>query len=123
MPFFFALKNANYVFQYILFKCIFPFQILEPPRFIQKPSPVVVLRKGQSTIFECQVAGTPKIHVAWYFDGNEVFDSDKYEISLVDNIATIKINNAMVEDSGTYICEARNDAGSKSCSTELKVKG
>lgn len=111
------------LFSISFLNAFFPLQILEPPRFIQKPSPVVVLRKGQSTTFECQVAGTPKIHVAWYFDGNEVFDSDKYEISFVDNIATIKIINAMVEDSGTYICEARNDAGSKSCSTELKVKG
>lgn len=97
--------------------------ILEPPKFIQKPSPVVVLREGQSTNFECQVVGTPEIHVTWYLDGNEVVDHAKYGVSFVDNVATFKVAGAKVEDSGTYICEAHNDAGSESCSIELKVKG
>lgn len=96
---------------------------LEPPRFIQKPSPVVVLRKGQSTSFECQVAGTPAIQVTWYMDGNEVTDPSKYGIAFVDGFATFKVASAKIEDSGIYVCEAHNDAGSESCSIELKVKG
>ncbi|XP_029766379.1 titin-like, partial [Terrapene carolina triunguis] len=96
--------------------------VKEPPRFIQKPSPVVVLRKGQSTSFECQVAGTPAIHVTWYMDGNEVTDPAKYGIAFVDGFATFKVASAKIEDSGIYVCEAHNDAGSESCSIELKVK-
>lgn len=83
----------------------------------------MALRKGKSTTFECQVSGTPEIRVTWYIDGNEVTDRAKYGISFVDGFAVCKVTDAKVEDSGTYVCEAHNDAGSESCSVELKVKG
>lgn len=102
---------------------LFLFLSLEPPQFIKKPSPVLVLRNGQSTTFECQVTGTPEIRVSWYLDGNEITDLRKYGISFVDGLATFQLSNARVESSGTYVCEARNDAGTASCSVELKVKG
>lgn len=96
---------------------------LEPPQFIKKPSPVLVLRNGQSTTFECQISGTPKIRVSWYLDGNEITAIEKHGISFIDGLATFQISGARVENSGTYVCEARNDAGTASCSIELKVKG
>jgi len=61
--------------------------------------------------------------VSWYLDGNEITDLRRYGISFVDGLATFQISNARVENSGTYVCEARNDAGTASCSIELKVKG
>lgn len=97
--------------------------LLEPPRFIQMPTPVVALREGQSTTFECHVVGTPEIRVTWYLDGNEMTDEAKYSISFIDGLATLKVTQARVSDSGIYVCEAHNDAGSESCSIELKVKG
>lgn len=96
---------------------------LEPPQFIKKPSPVLVLRNGQSTTFECQITGTPEIRVSWYLDGNEITAIRKHGISFVDGLATFQISGARVENSGTYVCEARNDAGTASCSIQLKVKG
>ncbi|NWS69843.1 TITIN protein, partial [Crotophaga sulcirostris] len=96
--------------------------VKEPPKFIQMPTSVVALREGQSTTFECQVVGTPEIHITWYLDGNEVSDQAKYGISFIDGLATLKVTQARVSDSGIYVCEARNDAGSESCSVELKVK-
>lgn len=96
---------------------------LEPPHFIKKPSPVLVLRNGQSTTFECQITGTPEIRVSWYLDGNEITAIEKHGISFTDGLATFQISGARVEHSGTYVCEARNDAGTASCSIELKVKG
>uniref|UniRef100_A0A7N4NX76 Ig-like domain-containing protein n=1 Tax=Sarcophilus harrisii TaxID=9305 RepID=A0A7N4NX76_SARHA len=96
--------------------------VKELPQFIKKPSPVLVLRKGQSTTFECQITGTPEIKVSWYLDGNEITAMDKYGISFTEGLATFQISGARIEDSGTYVCEARNDAGTSSCSIELKVK-
>uniref|UniRef100_A0A669QB79 Ig-like domain-containing protein n=1 Tax=Phasianus colchicus TaxID=9054 RepID=A0A669QB79_PHACC len=83
----------------------------KPPRFIQMPTPVVALREGQSTTFECHIVGTPEIHVTWYLDGNEMTDEAKYGISFID------------DESGDYICEAQNPAGKASCSTKVTVKG
>lgn len=82
-----------------------------------------MLRNGQSTTFECQITGTPEIRVSWYLDGNEITAIKKYGISFIDGLATFQISGARVENSGTYVCEARNDAGTASCSIELKVKG
>uniref|UniRef100_A0A8C0PAT5 Ig-like domain-containing protein n=1 Tax=Canis lupus familiaris TaxID=9615 RepID=A0A8C0PAT5_CANLF len=96
--------------------------VKEPPQFIKKPSPVLVLRNGQSTTFECQITGTPEIRVSWYLDGNEITAIKKHGISFIDGLATFQISGARVENSGTYVCEARNDAGTASCSIELKVK-
>lgn len=87
------------------------------------PTSVVALREGQSTTFECQVVGTPEIKITWYLDGNEVTDQAKYGISFIDGLATLRVTQARVADSGIYVCEAHNDAGSESCSIELKVKG
>uniref|UniRef100_A0A8C7EH23 Ig-like domain-containing protein n=1 Tax=Nothoprocta perdicaria TaxID=30464 RepID=A0A8C7EH23_NOTPE len=109
-----------------------PLKALCQSPFIQMPTPIVALREGQSTTFECQVVGTPEIHVTWYLDGNEVTDRAKYSISFIDGLATLKVTQAKVCDSGTYVCEAHNDAGSESshnpagkasCSTKVTVKG
>lgn len=96
---------------------------LEPPQFIKKPSPVLALRNGQSTTFECQITGTPEIRVSWYLDGNEITAVERHGISFIDGVASFHISGARVENSGTYVCEARNDAGTANCSIELKVKG
>uniref|UniRef100_A0A8C0FP01 Ig-like domain-containing protein n=1 Tax=Bubo bubo TaxID=30461 RepID=A0A8C0FP01_BUBBB len=45
-----------------------------------------------------------------------------YGVSFIDGLATLKVTQARVSDSGIYVCEAHNDAGSESCSVELKVK-
>uniref|UniRef100_A0A8C5TTY2 Ig-like domain-containing protein n=1 Tax=Malurus cyaneus samueli TaxID=2593467 RepID=A0A8C5TTY2_9PASS len=84
------------------------------------PTSVVALREGQSTTFECQVVGTPEIHITWYLDGNEVTDQAKYGISFIDGLATLKVTQARVADSGIYVCEAHNDAGSESCSIDMR---
>uniref|UniRef100_A0A803JL31 Ig-like domain-containing protein n=1 Tax=Xenopus tropicalis TaxID=8364 RepID=A0A803JL31_XENTR len=80
-----------------------------------------MLRKGESTFFQCQITGTPEIKVTWYLDGNDI--SDKHRISFVDGIATLEITDSDIGDSGIYVCEASNEAGSESCSIDVKVKG
>lgn len=99
------------------------FWFTEPPRFTQKPSKVSVVKPGQSVIFECQVAGTPEIDTYWFRDGNELSPGEKYKMSFVNSQARLEITGCEIKDSGIYYCEARNEAGSESCSTELKVKG
>lgn len=117
------LKKVILAFVLINVHVTLSFPSLEPPQFIKKPSPVLVLRNGQSTTFECQITGTPEIRVSWYLDGNEITAVQKHGISFIDGLATFQISGARVENSGIYVCEARNDAGTASCSIELKVKG
>lgn len=81
------------------------------------------MKLGQSVIFECEVAGTPEIDTYWFKDGNDLSPDDKHKMSFVNSLARLEITAADLKDSGVYYCEARNEAGSESCSMDLKVKG
>lgn len=82
-----------------------------------------VIRPGQSAVFECQVTGTPEIDIYWFREGSEIVPSDQYKMAFVNSVATLEVCGADIKHSGLYYCEARNEAGSESCSMELKVKG
>lgn len=99
------------------------FCFLEPPKFTHTPARVSVVRPGQSKVFECQVTGTPEIDMYWFKEGSEISPSDRYKMAFVNSVATLEVCGAETKDSGLYYCEARNEAGSESCSMELKVKG
>lgn len=99
------------------------FCVSEPPKFTRTPARVSVVRPGQNTVFECQVTGTPEIDMYWFKEGTEISPSDQYKMAFVNSVATLEVCGADTKDSGLYYCEARNEAGSESCSMELKVKG
>lgn len=102
---------------------IVSFYPLEPPKFTRTPARVSVVRPGQSKVFDCQVTGTPEIDIYWFKDGSEISPSDRYKIAFINSVATLEVCGLDGKDSGIYYCEARNEAGSESCSMELKVKG
>lgn len=95
----------------------------EPPKFTRTPGRVSVVRPGQNKVFECQVTGTPEIDIYWFKEGSEISPSDQYKMAFVNSLATLEVCGAAAKTSGLYYCEARNEAGSESCSMELKVKG
>lgn len=67
--------------------------------------------------------GSPEINVTWYKNNMLLNSSEKYKISFSDSAAVLEINDINVEDSGDYVCEAQNEAGTDSCSTIITVKG
>lgn len=82
-----------------------------------------MVKPGQLVVFECQITGTPEIDTYWFRDGNEISSSDKHKMTFVDSLARLEISSSDIKDCGVYYCEARNEAGSESCSMELRVKG
>ena len=117
--------NINFTFS------VFPTDIyplcfimpIEPPKFIRSPERLSVVRPGQNKVFECQVTGTPEIDINWFRGSSEIVPSDRYKTSFINSVATLELSGAEVRDSGQFYCEARNEAGSESCSMELHVKG
>lgn len=99
------------------------FHSTEPPKFTRTPARLSVVRPSQNKVFECQVTGTPEIDIYWFKDGSEISPSDRYKMAFVNFVATLEVCGTETKDSGIYYCEARNEAGSESCSMELKVKG
>lgn len=107
----------------LMVTAVFLFCSSEPPKFTRTPARVSVVRPGQNKVFECQVTGTPEIDIYWFKEGSEISPSDRYKMAFVNSVATLEVCGADAKDSGLYYCEARNEAGSESCSMELKVKG
>lgn len=81
------------------------------------------MKAGDSTRLECKITGSPEIRVVWYRNEHELHASDKYRMTFIDSVAVLQMNNLGTEDSGDFICEAQNPAGSTSCSTKVIVKG
>lgn len=90
---------------------------------MKKVEPSYLLTPGESAHLQCKIKGSPVIQVTWFKDNKEIRESDTSRMSFANNVAVLDISNMKVDDSGSYSCEAVNDAGSDSCSTEILVKG
>uniref|UniRef100_A0A670Y6B8 Ig-like domain-containing protein n=1 Tax=Pseudonaja textilis TaxID=8673 RepID=A0A670Y6B8_PSETE len=79
--------------------------------------------KGSFVHLECIVSGSHPISIQWFKDGQEISASEKHKYSFHDNTAFLEINQLQGSDSGSYTCEATNEAGENQCSAYLTVKG
>lgn len=61
--------------------------------------------------------------VTWYFGVRQLENSEKYEISYHEGVATIYVKDITKADDGTYRCKVVNDYGEDSSYAELFVKG
>lgn len=104
-------------------KLFFSFDLLEPPKFVKKLDASTIAKQGGSIQLECKISGSPEIKVSWFRNDSELHESWKYNMSFINSVALLTINEASTEDSGDYICEAHNGVGDASCSTALTVKG
>jgi len=67
--------------------------------------------------------GADKFDVVWLHNHKEIKPSKDFEYANVANVYTLKIAEIFPEDSGTYTCEAFNDAGEAFSSCSIVVLG
>lgn len=96
---------------------------IEPPSFVKKVEPSYLLRQGESAHLQCKIKGSPDIHVTWYKNNTAITPSEMFRMTFNNSDAILDITSMKVDDSGSYTCEALNDAGSESCTCEIIVKG
>uniref|UniRef100_A0A8C5TSM5 Ig-like domain-containing protein n=1 Tax=Malurus cyaneus samueli TaxID=2593467 RepID=A0A8C5TSM5_9PASS len=96
--------------------------VKEPAAFKEKLEPTHLVKKGGYAELTCEVTGTPEIKITWFKDDRELKESDKYNISFTKSLAILRVSEVDTEDSGEYICEAKNDAGKDTCSSVVTVK-
>lgn len=117
----FVLTYCNYKNLVKLTYYIFAFA--EPPEFVQKLPATKFLKMGLPLRLDCKVTGTPPLKISWYKNDNAVTQSNNMTMTFDGTTAVVEILSTSCEDDGVYTCEVQNDAGTKSCSTNLLVKG
>ncbi|NXM71581.1 TITIN protein, partial [Serilophus lunatus] len=103
-------------------KCSANLFVKEPAAFKLKLEPTHLVKKGGYAELTCEVIGTPEIKITWFKDDRELKESDKYRMSFVKSLAILQVTEVDIEDSGEYICEAKNDAGKDISSSVVTVK-
>lgn len=78
---------------------------------------------GDACTLECKVAGTPQLSTGWFKDGKELTSSQKYRITFLNNVSTLKIMDTEKEDGGLYTFAVQNDVGKSSCTASVDVLG
>uniref|UniRef100_A0A6I8NLS7 Ig-like domain-containing protein n=1 Tax=Ornithorhynchus anatinus TaxID=9258 RepID=A0A6I8NLS7_ORNAN len=103
-------------------ECTATLFVKEPATFVEKLEPSYLLRKGDATELVCKVTGTPPIKVTWFSNDREIKESSKYRMSFRESTAVLTLRDISVEDSGEFMCEAQNEAGTDHCSSIIIVK-
>lgn len=85
---------------------------LSPPKVIV-PLSNVKLEEGQTVILACKIEGYPRPKLTWFKNGVILPAANRYtnDYDLSTNIATLKIDQALLIDLGDYLVLAENPAG------------
>lgn len=85
-------------------------------------SPVnLTISKGQLAAFPCQATGLPTPNITWYYSIDNQLKELQDSRAFVSPLNTLYIREAVVNDSGTYVCVASNIVGEISTNTTLTV--
>uniref|UniRef100_A0A672M6N7 Obscurin-like protein 1 n=1 Tax=Sinocyclocheilus grahami TaxID=75366 RepID=A0A672M6N7_SINGR len=92
------------------------------PRFLAYPRPVVV-QSGTDAVLKCQIGGDPRPAVIWERNNEKIHPEGRYRLFEDGNVYNLIITSVTVEDSGQYICKAKNCIGETYAAATLKVEG
>ncbi|XP_039525086.1 obscurin-like protein 1 [Pimephales promelas] len=92
------------------------------PRFLAYPRPVVV-QSGTEAVLKCQISGDPRPAVIWERNNEKIHPEGRYRVFEDGNVYNLIITSVTKEDSGQYICKAKNCIGETYAAATLKVEG
>ncbi|XP_056144843.1 obscurin-like protein 1 [Lampris incognitus] len=92
------------------------------PRFLAYPRPVVV-QSGTDGVLKCQISGDPRPAVIWERNNEKIDPQGRYRVFEDGNVYNLIISAVTAEDSGQYICKAKNSIGETYAAATLKVEG
>ncbi|OUC40201.1 immunoglobulin I-set domain protein [Trichinella nativa] len=89
----------------------------------QQPLCDIQVAENQNVRFDVRISGRPYPNIQWLKNGVLLQHGHRYKLlSSQNDLNTLIIYMATVEDSGTYTCVATNESGQAQCSCELTVK-
>ncbi|NXG03009.1 OBSL1 protein, partial [Sakesphorus luctuosus] len=91
------------------------------PRFLAYPRAFTV-QSGTDVVLSCQIRGDPQPSILWEKDKNPIEPSGHYHMEAKGDLYSLLVSSASPQDSGLYICKAKNSIGETYAATTLKVE-
>lgn len=94
------------------------------PKIVKKLPERIVSQDKQMVKFEVKVVGHPKPEVKWFKQGEEIVQSDEFQIeNTEDGTSILVINEIYPDDTGEIKFEAFNSVGVAETFTQFFVEG
>ncbi|NXO12821.1 OBSL1 protein, partial [Oriolus oriolus] len=91
------------------------------PRFLAYPRAFTV-QSGTNVVLSCQIMGDPQPSVLWEKDKNPIEPSGRFHMEAKGDLYSLLVSRATPQDSGLYICKAKNSVGETYAATTLRVE-
>lgn len=92
----------------------------KPPKIVSHLESRFV-KDGEAVTLACRIIGAQKFDVVWLHNNKEIKPSKDFQYTNEANIYKLQIAEIFPEDSGTYTCEAFNDAGESFSTCTINV--
>lgn len=77
--------------------------------------------EGSRLRLTCTVIGQPDPDVHWTKNGEKIRPGSRERIKLENGLAILEINSVLPEDSGCYVCVAKNSHGQSSSEAVVRI--
>lgn len=91
------------------------------PRFLAYPRAFTV-QSGANAVLSCQITGDPRPSILWEKDKTPIEPSDRFHMEAKGTVYSLLVSHATPQDSGLYVCKARNSVGETYAAATLKVE-
>ncbi|NWI97348.1 OBSL1 protein, partial [Pitta sordida] len=91
------------------------------PRFLAYPRAFTV-QSGTDVVLSCQIMGDPQPSILWEKDKNPIEPSGRFHMEAKGDLYSLLVSGASPEDSGLYVCKAKNSIGETYAATALRVE-
>ncbi|XP_030133230.4 obscurin-like protein 1 isoform X2 [Taeniopygia guttata] len=91
------------------------------PRFLAYPRAFTV-QSGTNAVLSCQIMGDPQPSILWEKDKNTIEPSGRFHMESKGDLYSLLVSCATPEDSGLYVCRAKNSVGETYAATVLRVE-
>ncbi|CAN0217315.1 unnamed protein product [Bubo scandiacus] len=91
------------------------------PRFLAYPRAFTV-QSGTDAVLSCQITGDPQPSILWEKDKTPIKPSGRFHVEAKGDLYSLLVSHATPQDSGLYICKAKNSVGETYAAATLKVE-
>ncbi|NWX51824.1 OBSL1 protein, partial [Steatornis caripensis] len=91
------------------------------PRILAYPRAFMV-QSGADAILSCQIIGDPRPSILWEKDKTPIKPLGRFRTEAKGDLYSLLVSHATPQDSGLYVCKAKNSVGETYAAATLKVE-